>query len=638
MNSLLTRIVITSMLLWPAVSRAEAPGPPTISPRLEMMLDTLQTGATVKVWVYLKDKDTSSADFQKAALRFTPRAMERRGRRSLDRYDLPVRDEYLRAVAGIGAQDIRASRWLNAIATHLTVNQVMSLAARDFVRRIEPVTRLTHPLPPDYSPDKTVAVDSADYGLSYIQNHMLGADSLHRAGITGNGVLLALFDTGYRIDHQAFDSMIILETWDFINNDPAVDDDVGIGQTEHGTATLSACGGYAPGELIGPAYHGQYILAKTEYQRQEVQIEEDYWVLAAEWADSLGADIISSSLGYSDWYTYADMDGNTAVTTFAADIAASRGILVVISAGNEGTTEWHYISAPADADSVIAVGAVNGNGIIAAFSSYGPTFDGRMKPEVAAMGVGDRCADDNGGYTFKSGTSLSAPLIAAAAALVIESIPSLRGDPMAVRERLTLSADHYANPDYHYGYGIPNLPLAAGYGLRILPIPRISLTVGAETTLTFTTLAPPGMEVDLSLVEGPHEADFTLLGDGRASLWVRAVPGDIGEREYLIAASAGAYADTLRFKIVTPPPDELVSIGPNPFRDSLHIFINSSFPGGHKIEVFTLSGELVFRTYGRENMVTWRGENEKGEKVASGVYVIRFSADGIERKVKALKL
>jgi len=361
-------------------------------------------------------------------------------------------------------------------------------------------------------------------------------------------------------------------------------------------------------------------------------------VAAAEWADSLGADIISTSLGYSDWYTYSAMDGNTAVTSIAADIAASRGILVVISAGNEGNDAWRYITAPADADSVIAVGAVNLYGIITDFSSFGPSSDGRMKPEMVALGSGVRCANDAGGYYYKSGTSLSAPLISGAAALVLEANPSLRGNPMAIRQRLIESADRYNHPDYRYGYGLPDLVLAAGLGLRILPVPMIDVHNGTDTNIFFSTLAPLGETVTFDPLEMPEDAIFTDNGDGTASLFYTGIASLAGLRQYRIAAVAGKFSDTLEFAINTIVSTEAITVGPNPCTDSLRIYINEYFSEGYKIEIFALSGEMVYRTFGRESVIQWPVTNQHGEKVASGVYIIRFSADGIERKVKILKI
>jgi len=609
-----------------------------LSPTLQYLIDAAGKDEAIKVWIYFRDKDESGENFQKAVTRFTSRALERRASIPVDWYDLPLKADYIEAVKATGTDYLRVSRWLNAVSVRLTGDQITALAANDFVTRIEPVLILKRGPIPDFPAEKTMpTIDSAAYGMSFEQNHMLGVDSLHNLGLNGSGVLLAFLDTGYLTTHFAFDSLNIMATWNFIDNTDYVADPANE-QTDHGTATLSACGGFDSGQLIGPAYKADYILAETEYKLQEIQIEEDYWVEAAEWADSLGADIISSSLGYNDWYTYSAMDGNTAVTTIAADIAASRGILVVTSAGNEGNDDWHYITAPADADSIIAVGAVNLYGTITSFSSYGPTYDGRLKPEMVALGSGVRCASDGGGYTYKDGTSLSAPLISGAAALVLEANPSLRGNPMAIRQRLIESADRLGHPDNRYGYGLPDAVLAAGFGLRILPLSMIDVHNGEDTVIAISTLAPIGEVVAFDLLDMPDGAQFTDNGDGTATLFYSGIPSLGGLRQYRIAATAGDFADTLQLTINTIVATEPITVGPNPCSDSLRIYINQYYPDGYKIEIFALSGEMVYRTFGRESVVRWPVINQAGEKVASGVYIIRFSADGIERKVKILKI
>jgi len=621
------------------ISKPDGFGSTKSSGELSARLSSVREGEPVKVWVHFTDKNESPEVFRKAAAGFSSRAMQRRGSRPVDWYDLPVTLTYVDEVIRAGGQNARASRWLNAVSAYLTADQIEILSAKPFVRKIDPVALAIRSPDPEVEKEAVKPViDSAGYGQSYTQNHMLGIDSLHRLGLSGTGVLIAFLDTGYEIYHPAFDSMHILHTWDFIHGDTTVNDETSTGQTAHGTATMSACGGFAFGQLIGPAFKADYLAAETEYQNLEIPSEEDNWVLAAEWADSLGADIISSSLGYIDWYTYADMDGNTAVTTIAADIAASRGILVVVSAGNEGTSPWHYINAPADADSIIAVAAVNGNGAIASFSSYGPTADGRLKPELAAMGVGTRCADALGNYTYKTGTSLSTPLIAGAAALVLEANSSLRGQPMEIRRRLMESADRFDRPDYQYGYGVPDGVIAAGFGIHIQPIPTIDVRVGQDTVVSIQTLAPIGATVVFDPYDIPYDAELVDQGDGTATLRVRGDMAGAGARPYHLAVHAGEYTDTLAFDVNTLPSLDPVRVGPNPFTDSVIVRFDVSVDGGFKIEVFTLSGELVYCGYGGGRAFTWPGTNDAGEKVASGVYIIRVSADGIEKKVKVLKL
>jgi subtilisin family serine protease len=268
-----------------------------------------------------------------------------------------------------------------------------------------------------------------------------------------------MLDTGFQRDcHPALKAQIVEAEWDFINGDddtsydPDQDDP---GQPFHGSITLCAVGGYELGRYIGPAYNAHFILAKTEDVTDEQPIEEDRWVQGIEWADSLGADIVSSSLGYTKWYTYEDLDGNTAVTTIASDIAASKGIVVVQSAGNMRTHDWYYVIVPADADSIIAVGAVDSLGYLADFSSAGPTYDDRTKPEVCARGVNTVSAspfETSSVYRQYDGTSLSAPLVSGAAALILQAHPDW--SPVVVRQAMMETADNASSPDNDYGWGI----------------------------------------------------------------------------------------------------------------------------------------------------------------------------------------
>jgi serine protease AprX len=277
-----------------------------------------------------------------------------------------------------------------------------------------------------------------------------------------------------------------LAEYDFIFNDYQTANEANdvSSQWDHGTYTWSTLGGAKTGTLYGPAFGASFVLAKTEDVRSETQVEEDNWAEAVEWADSLGADVISSSLGYSDWYTYASFDGHTAVTTIAANLATAYGIVVCNAMGNEGPNPGTLI-APADAYEIISCGAVGSSGTIAGFSSRGPTYDGRMKPEVCAQGVSTYCASSWGvtSYTNVSGTSLSTPLIGGCAAVLLSARPNLT--PQQVRLAFMQTASKAANPDNTYGWGILNLAAALKWGANFTAANRIGqapLSVSARAT------------------------------------------------------------------------------------------------------------------------------------------------------------
>jgi serine protease AprX len=458
---------------------------PVISEKFKQLLSQKEPEQKVKVWVFFTDKgifdpgEYESA-LNRAATILTERAARRRAKTMkpnlVDFKDLPVDHTYVNEILKYQAKLRQKSRWLNAASFEIPVSRLDRISDLDFVRSVKPVLGgKRRPVPPQVPPQKPQKGPSKfdlNYGASYAQLQQLNVPAVHNLGYKGQGVLVCMMDTGYLKDHQAFqlaDSTgRILAEWDFINNDDNTQNEEGDPSTQHnhGTCTWSALGGAADGNLYGPAYGAFFILAKTEDVSMEHPIEEDNWMAGMEWADSIGADVISSSLCYIDWYTYEDLDGNTAVTTIAADIAAERGIVVCNAMGNSGPGSGTLL-APADADSIIACGAVDANGYLASFSSRGPTFDGRTKPEVCARGVSTRCASPYNlyGYTTASGTSLSTPLIGGCAALILSAHPYWT--PMQVREAMMMTASRADIPDNNYGWGIPDLLAAIQYSFYL---------------------------------------------------------------------------------------------------------------------------------------------------------------------------
>jgi len=303
-----------------------------------------------------------------------------------------------------------------------------------------------------------------DYGSSLTQVEMINVPKLHDEGYSGKGVLITLIDSGFNHQlHQAFKHLDILAERDFINKDFITRNEDGqdsYSQHNHGTRVLSLIGGFSSGQIIGPAFGATYAFAKTEYIPSETRIEEDNWVAGIEWADSLGTDVVSTSLGYLDFdggftYTYEDLNGQTMVTSIAASIAVQKGIVVVTSAGNEGNDkDWPYIISPADGVGVIAVGAVSSIGNRVTFSSIGPTVDGRIKPDIMAMGLSNTVVipNDSALVGFGSGTSFAAPLVAGVCALLLEIHPDWT--PVDIYNALTTTASQSNNPDNLFGYGI----------------------------------------------------------------------------------------------------------------------------------------------------------------------------------------
>lgn len=459
---------------------------PKISRRLQnKLLASLDKDETLKIWIYFSDKGiTSQTSLQRklAEIRqsLKDRCLWRRlkvrtKKNIVDFSDLPLFPPYIEKVKSLVKRIRTASRWLNALSVEANASQILSLEKSEFVHKIDLVLSFRR----DESLSATKSeLDGKDknnisitYGPSFSQLDQINVLPLHQLGYSGKSVLVCMMDTGFRKSHEVFQHTNIVGEWDFVNDDGDVQQDLldpDDYSDSHGTGTWSALGGYKPGQLLGPAYGADFILAKTETTRFEQPIEEDFWVAGLEWAEALGAEVVSSSLGYTDWYTYEDMNGEKAVTTIAANRAVSLGVVVVNAVGNERNNPWGHIIAPSDGFDVIAVGAVDASGVIASFSSPGPTYDGRIKPEVCALGVGNWLAANTPGdsdYRRSSGTSFATPLVAGVAALLLEI--NREWTPTQVRSALLSTASCTLNPDNDYGWGIVNATSAANLDLAL---------------------------------------------------------------------------------------------------------------------------------------------------------------------------
>ncbi|MXY96903.1 MAG: S8 family serine peptidase [Gemmatimonadetes bacterium] len=652
-----------------------------ISDRLRNELATRAPDEMLKVWVYLADKGLDAGAGYAAALaaaedRLTPRARRRLSTRS-DQLagweDIPVHAPYLERIEASGGRILQVSRWLNAASVSIPAGDIDGLAGQPFVLSIDAVASLSHPrpLPPRTSgqPEldarlRAVRSTRLDYGPSFVQMNQLHVPELHNLGLSGKGVLVALFDTGFSLDHAAFDSLRtrVEARRNFLRDETGF---TGLEDIGHGTAVLGTIGGYAPGELIGPAFGARFLLASTEVVAFEREIEEDFWVAAIEWADSLGADVVSSSLGYLDWYTYADMDGESAVITQAATMAVRRGIVVVNSMGNEGDTPYQKMAAPADAKEVISVGAVDATGRRAAFSSIGPTFDGRIKPDVMAMGEGTYTVhpfiiDE---YLRLNGTSFSAPLVAGVAALLLEAYP--HWTPEKVQSVLRQTAGQAAAPDTLNGYGIVHAlnalmtesrgvvrSFTAEAGLGGV---SLSWTAGLEINLQSYRIErrayPDGSFEVLTSVpvtrSGEHSQGSSTYDYTDAS----AQPGTSYEYRLQPEGRSGlaltAEPVVIRFDYATGTPGGLAAVlypnAPNPFASSTRIRFELSEPVHVTLTIYNLLGRkirvLVDETHGPGRYApTWNGMDGDGRAAPSGVYLYRMTAGGIEQNGKMLLL
>lgn len=488
-GGLICLAVTGAVVAEPGQRRSFPRSDPVIHPGVTAAL-ARSAGSELPVWIFFTDKGIfDEAGFRQAVgdvRRTLPsRTLERRlqrGSRSdaVAFEDLPVRSEYEERIVASGARIRTRSRWLNGVSVSASAEQIRTLAEFGFVRRIRPVARSTYVEPARVAlpgRSRTPGMDHEPpgpsggpgfYGNASGQLNQINIPAAHAAGFTGTGIIIGILDTGFARTHEAFNEpghpLGFIDEYDFINDDANAGPEPGdpFNQHNHGTLILGTIAAYKPDVLVGGAYNASVVLAKTEDVSSETPVEEDYYVAGLEWIESFGADVATSSLGYIDWYAQSDLDGETAVTTVAVNIATANGLVCCTAAGNEGhdsDPETSDLIAPADAFDVLTVGAATISGSMASFSSDGPTADGRVKPEVLALGSGTATVNPNDdlAYQSASGTSLSTPLMACAAALVVQAHPDWT--VAQVRSALIRTAAGYVangtfDPEYVRGYGI----------------------------------------------------------------------------------------------------------------------------------------------------------------------------------------
>ncbi|MCK4305118.1 MAG: S8 family serine peptidase [Candidatus Eisenbacteria sp.] len=658
-------------------------------------------------WVFFNSRvsrDPSTEEILGLARSTPPEVWARRVRAGgialPDERDRPLYEPFVRQVAEIGRLR-HISRWLNAVSVSLSPADLPRIASLPFVAKIRPVAIATvASIGPEWddlgrplertirSIDGTPRDPSAlalsaapqsladgrdpglDYGPSQGQLEEISVPAVHEMGYSGNRVLMMMIDTGFRKDHEAFAETDFLAEWDFVfgdgnvQNEPEDDEN----QHNHGTGCWGTAGGYAPGNLIGPGYGATFALSKTEDIRSETRVEEDYYVAALEWADSLGVVLTSASLCYVCFdcgfcYEYEDKDGDTAVISIALDIAAERGILCVNAQGNYGCY-MGSLGTPADADSMIAVGAVDSLGEIASFSACGPTYDGRIKPEVVARGRHTYWADAGGTNTYghASGTSLSTPLVAGAAALLLEAHPEW--GPMDAREALMQTADRAGAPDNQYGWGRINTEAALNWMPVQFPVP-FSLVEPADSALVLTFAptfiwrasedpdsgAPLEYAIWIEDVEDPVNSCSIAAGSDtlltlpfflepeKTYQWQVTVDDIAGNRRFsreTFTFLTGGAADVPE----TGEPDRQtdtaatrlrIHCAPNPFQETLHFQVEApgNFSSGDALRwtVYDPLGRRVASGLARAGgdgrcLAAWNGKAAGGKQVSPGIYYL----------------
>ena len=529
-----------------------------------------------RYFVYFKDKQGTSYSVAQPQAFLSARALARRSRQhiAVQARDLPVSATYLAQVAGVaGVRVLYTSRWLNGAvvaadsATAASVAQLNGVQGTQLLSLKAPAAPAPAPAAVPRLPPPRPTTDRAIYGKAYAQAQLIGAVAMHQAGYQGEGMQIAIFDAGF----PGADSLAALQpvqqqgrvlgTRNFVDGGHRV-----YVRNGHGTNCLSTIGAELPGYFVGTAPHAAFHLCITEDTGSENLVEETNWLAAAEYADSAGVDIISSSLGYTTFdvpalsHKYADLNGRTAIGSRAALGAARVGMVVVNAAGNDGNNGWHYIGVPADADSIISTGAVDSLRNHAYFSSYGPTADGRIKPTLSVMGVASGVLTPTGVAVRGNGTSYATPELAGLVAGFWQANPTLTAQQ--VIEALKRSGSQAAAPDNTLGWGIPDFVLAYNLLHPAERLPALNEVLSLDGLSVFPnpnrsdelTLALPqalrGQSLSLRIVDarGSTVSQQTLTASAASSLLVRRLPRQLAPGNYIcVVKPASGPTRSVRF-------------------------------------------------------------------------------------------
>ncbi len=614
---------------------------------------SVATGAEAQFSRYLvklKNKGGTPFNFSSPTAYLSQRAVDRRTRYgiSIDSTDLPVTPAYVTQIKNVpNVTVLNVSKWLNSV-TILTndANAITTINGFAFVQSVGglaarnaegPVTsrnkfeleEIVIPLPVQPSTERITA-DYFNYGTgSYNEIHLHNGEFLHNIGLRGQGMVISVLDGGFLnyTTLKAFDSINlngqVLSTWDFVSRNASVVED-----NSHGMQCLSTIAANIPGQFIGKAPKASFHLFRTEDVASEYPIEEHNWVCGAERADSIGSDVISSSLGYYDFdnatfnYTYSNMNGNTTMSVIGADLAAKKGLIVFNAAGNEGNNGWHFLITPSDGDSVVAVGAVNTAGAVGGFSSYGPSADGQIKPDLASVGVSAMVQATNNTVGTSNGTSFACPNMAGLGTILWQAFPEYNN--MKIIRALREAGSKFTTPDDRVGYGIPNMKTA--FGNLLVEFATSNATVNAcNATINWTSKDVAAMKYEIER-KVPGESNYTKVGELNPQAGtllaihtyqfnnaiISPAAGTVSYRIRQIIDSASAsftavYIDTANVTITggcfatgtgNPDPNkETVTVQPNPVSGAtVTLVIETAYPVTNMpIAVYDAKGRLVMQ-------------------------------------------
>lgn len=530
------------------------------------LITTAQT-APDKYWVRFSDKANTPFSIENPSAFLSDRALARRERQgiAIDDRDLPVDPAYIQAVLDIpGVQYWHQSNWFNAITVKLLNPEALdAIHALPFVIETRSVQVLHNDrLPAGYEKTTPTPYDVNGYGTSFRQVEMLRGHLLHAAGYRGEGLWVAVMDAGFSdvSNMAAFERARsegrLEQTANYVSGGSYVE-----GGSTHGTRVLSTMAGEFDGSFLGTAPDAHYFLFRTEDTGFEYVIEEDNWIMGIEHADRLGIDLVNTSLGYSQFddpeqdYTPENMDGQTARISIASQIAAEKGMLLVTSAGNRGASDWRVITAPGDAKDVLTVGAVDSLGVHAFFSSFGPSADGRIKPDVVAMGFQSAIMNVGDDITRGNGTSFSAPIVCGLAACLWQAHPQRSN--LEIMQAIRESASLYNQPNDSMGYGIPDFWRAhlilrgeepsARQGALIYPNPAQDYVYVEWTTEASALTEPQWRLIDAS---GREVAAGRLNQVGGKALGQIGLPAGCANGHYLLELRWGGQRTVERLQIL----------------------------------------------------------------------------------------
>ncbi len=627
----------------------------------------LQTSAQYSRYIVrLKDKGTNPYSIANPSQYLTTAAIERRTKYNIaiDSTDLPVTPRYIDSIRLAGNVTIlNTSKWLNQVAIRTTdaaalakinalpfVVSAAPVAARPVGNNLPVNKHFDAGLTDGNSPAGEVSFTQSlfNYGKSNGQVKIHQGQFLHDHGFRGEGMKMTILDAGFYhyLSLPTFDSIRanhqILGTWDFVSNDASVDEDF-----EHGMKCLSTIAANIPGVFVGSAPKTSFYLYRTEDVLSEYPIEEQNWVAGVELADSLGVSITSTSLGYYDFdgtafdYTYADMNGNTSISARGADLAAKKGMLMVVAAGNTGNDiGWNHIITPSDADSVLAIAAVDTLGNVAGFSAYGPSSDGDVKPNVASVGWNAVVANSgNGQPEYGSGTSYACPNMAGLLTCLWQAFPEVNN--MSIIDAVQQSSTKYTAPDNRMGYGIPDMKKSFVLLIKKLFTKQSPVVSACDASLAFSIKTGNDMSVEIER-RTPGQADYASIktftganefakNDFTFTDNISAVA--VGNISYRIKMTIGSdttfYVDSMQVSHAAEcvALTDNITIGPNPVQDDLNIKITRTTPAKVDINIVNALGQKVFSKT-TQQPVGINTESIPMKAMSRGVYFVSVFVDG----------